>query len=67
MAIRIFDPDIYRAACADAATRMTVRADELLEEGDIEGAAVWRAIVVWGCLGRRMGLCDQFPFRRVAL
>ena len=46
------DLDIYRAAKllidqhgADAALNAAGRADQLLEDGDIEGAAVWRAIV----------------------
>ena len=46
------DIDIYRAAKLlvdqhgeDAPIRAAERADELLEAGDTEGAAVWRAIV----------------------
>ena len=46
------DLDISRAAKqlvdqhgADAALNAAARADLLLEEGDTEGAAVWRAIV----------------------
>jgi hypothetical protein len=48
----ISDPDIYRAAKMlidqhgeDAAERAAQRADVLLEEGDVEGAAVWRQIL----------------------
>ena len=48
----ISDLDIYRAAKLlidqqgeDAALNAAERADLLLEEGDMEGAAVWRAIV----------------------
>ena len=47
------DLDIYRAAKLlvdrhgeDAPIRAAERADELLEDGDTEGAAIWRAIVV---------------------
>jgi hypothetical protein len=46
------DPDIFRAAKLlidqhgnDASTRAAQRADELLEEGDIDGAVVWRRIL----------------------
>ncbi len=46
------DPDIYRAAKllidqhgADAGLRAAERADEMLERGDLEGAAVWRRIL----------------------
>jgi hypothetical protein len=46
------DVDIYRAAKLlvdqhgeDAGTRAAERADQLLEDGDIEGAAIWRAIM----------------------
>jgi hypothetical protein len=46
------DLDIYRAAKLlldqhgqDAPIRAAERADELLEDGDIEGAAIWRAIM----------------------
>jgi hypothetical protein len=45
------DLDIYRAAKLlidqhgqDATIRAAERADELLEGGDTEGAAIWRAI-----------------------
>jgi len=45
--------DIYRAAKLlidqhgeDAPIRAAERADELLEAGDTEGAAIWRAIMV---------------------
>jgi hypothetical protein len=48
----IDDPDIYRAAKLlinqhgeDAALRAAQRADALLEEGDVDGSAVWRRIV----------------------
>jgi hypothetical protein len=48
----IHDPDIFRAAKllidqhgADAAIRAAQRADELLEAGDVDGAAVWRQIL----------------------
>ena len=47
----IADPDIYRAAKreidqygADASIQTAMRADALLDQGDIEGSAVWRAI-----------------------
>ena len=50
--IMISDLDVYRAAKqlvdqhgADATILAAMRADALLEEGDIEGAAAWRAIV----------------------
>jgi hypothetical protein len=46
------DLDIYRAAklCVDqhgddAPIRAAERADGLLEDGDIEGAAIWRAMM----------------------
>jgi hypothetical protein len=46
------DLDIYRAAKVlveqhgeDAPIRAAERTDGLLEDGDIEGAAIWRAIV----------------------
>ena len=45
-------PEIYRAANLlvdqhgqNAPIRAAERADELLEDGDIEGAAIWRAIM----------------------
>jgi hypothetical protein len=45
------DPDIFRAAKLlieqhgdDAATRASLRADELLAERDAEASAVWRRI-----------------------
>ncbi len=48
----IDDPDIYRAAKLmidqhgeDAAIRAAQRADELLDDGDVEGSAVWRRIL----------------------
>jgi hypothetical protein len=49
----IDDPDIYRAAKllvdkrggGDAAVRAALRADVLLDEGDVDGAALWRRIV----------------------
>ena len=48
----IHGPDIFRAAELvidrhgdDAATRAAQRADELLEDGDVDGAAVWRRIL----------------------
>jgi hypothetical protein len=48
----INDPDIYRAAkllidqhADDAPMRAAQRADGLLEEGDVDGAAVWRRIL----------------------
>jgi len=48
----IDDPDIFRAAKmlidqrgADAPIRAAQRADELLEEGDVDGVAVWRRIL----------------------
>ncbi len=48
----IDDPDIFRAAKLmidqhgeDAAIRAAQRADELLEEGDLDGATVWRRIL----------------------
>lgn len=44
--------DVWRAAAAmvkrfgaDAAVQAALRADELLEAGDAEGASTWRAIV----------------------
>jgi hypothetical protein len=46
------DLDIYRAAKLfvdqhgeDAGTRAAQWADELLQDGDTEGAAIWRAIM----------------------
>ena len=46
------DLDIYRAAKLlidqhgeDTPIRAAERADELLEDGDTEGAAIWRAIM----------------------
>jgi hypothetical protein len=46
------DPDIFRAAKLlmdqhgdDAALRAAQRADDLLEEGDVDGNAVWRRIL----------------------
>jgi hypothetical protein len=46
------DPDIFRAAKLlidqhgeDAALRAAHRADELLEEGDVNGSAVWGRIL----------------------
>jgi hypothetical protein len=46
------DPDIFRAAKLlmdqhgeDAAIRAAQRADELLDEGDVDGAVVWRRIL----------------------
>jgi hypothetical protein len=46
------DLDIYRAAKpliaqhgVEAALRAAGRADQLLEDGDVEGAAIWRAIM----------------------
>jgi hypothetical protein len=48
----IEDPDIFRAAKLlidrhgdDADIRAAERADELLDDGDIEGSAVWRRII----------------------
>jgi hypothetical protein len=48
----IDDPDICRAAklvidqrSEEAATFAAGRADDLLEEGDIDGSAVWRRIL----------------------
>ena len=48
----ISDPDIFRAAKllidqhgADAAIRAAQRADELQDEGDVDGAVVWRRIL----------------------
>ena len=47
----ISDPDIFRAAKLlidqhgkDAAIRAAQRADVLLDEGDVDGAVVWRRI-----------------------
>jgi hypothetical protein len=47
------DPDIFRAAKLvmdqqgeEAATFAAGRADQLLEDGDIAGALVWRGILV---------------------
>jgi hypothetical protein len=46
------DPDIWRAAKLlmdqhgeDAALRAVQRADQLMEDGDMDGVAVWRRIV----------------------
>jgi hypothetical protein len=48
----ISDPDIFRAAKLlidqhgiDAPIRAAQRADELLDEDDIDGAAMWRRIL----------------------
>ena len=48
----ISDPDIWRAAqlivkrhSADALIVAAQRADELFNEGDLDGAAVWRRIL----------------------
>ena len=48
----IDEPDIFRAAKLlmdhhgdDAALRAARRADELLEEGDVDGSAVWGRIL----------------------
>jgi len=48
----IEDPDVYRAAALlikqhgdEAAIHAAMRADQLLAEGDVEGAAVWKRIV----------------------
>jgi hypothetical protein len=48
----IDDPDIFRAAKLvidqrgeDAAMFAAGRADQLLEEGDLDGSAVWRRIL----------------------
>jgi hypothetical protein len=48
----IADPDIFRAAKLlieqhgnDAPIRAAQRADELLDEGDLDGAMVWRRIL----------------------
>jgi hypothetical protein len=48
----IADPDIFRAAKLlidqhgdDAPIRAAQRADELADEGDLDGAAVWRQIL----------------------
>jgi len=48
----ISDPDIYRAAKLvidqrreEAATFAVVHADELLEDGGLDGSAVWRQMV----------------------
>ena len=48
----VIDPDIYRAAKLlidqhgeDAALRAAQRADELLEDGDVDGSAVWGRIL----------------------
>jgi hypothetical protein len=45
----VIDPDIFRAAKllndeygGDAPLQAAGRADELLDEGDVDGAAVWR-------------------------
>jgi hypothetical protein len=46
------DPDIWRAAKLlmdqhgeEAALRAAQRADQLMEDGDMDGVAVWRRIV----------------------
>ena len=48
----IDDPDIFRAAKLlmdqhgeDADIRAAERADQLLDDGDVEGSAVWRRII----------------------
>jgi hypothetical protein len=48
----IDDPDIFHAAKLlidqhgdDAAVRAAMRADVLLDEGDVDGAVVWRRIL----------------------
>ena len=48
----IDDPDIFRAAklltdqhAADAPIRAAQRADQLFDEGDVDGAMVWRRIL----------------------
>ena len=48
----MYDPDIFRAAKMlidphgeDAPIRAAQRADELADEGDLDGAAVWRRIL----------------------
>ena len=48
----ISDPDFFRAAKLlidqhgiDAPIRAAQRADELLDEGDVDGATVWRRIL----------------------
>jgi hypothetical protein len=48
----IDDPDIFRAAKLlidqhrdDAALQAAQRADELLEDGDVDGSAAWRRIL----------------------
>ena len=48
----IFDREIWQAAGAmvkrygeDAATEAAMRADELLDEGDMDGCAVWKRIM----------------------
>ena len=55
----ISDPDIFRAAKLlidqhgdDAAIRAAERADELQDEGDLGGVAVWRRIL--GAIGKIM-------------
>jgi hypothetical protein len=55
-------PDIFQAAKLlieqhgnDAAIRAAQRADVLLEEGDVEGTAVWRQI---------LGAVDELPRAR---
>jgi hypothetical protein len=58
------DLDIWRAAqltvkrhSESAAIQAGTRADELLAEGDLDGAAIWRAIIrrSRSCSGRRRG------------
>jgi hypothetical protein len=46
------DPDVWRAANlllkrhgADAETVVTMRANELLASGDVEGCAIWKRIL----------------------
>ena len=48
----MYDPDIFRAAKMlidqhgeDAPIRAAQRADELADEGDLDGVAVWRQIL----------------------
>jgi hypothetical protein len=55
----IADLDIYRPAklatdqhSADASIQAAMRADALLDEGDIEGSAIWRASLRRSCLTR---------------
>ncbi len=58
----IDDPDIFRAATLlidqhgiDAPIRAAQRADKLLDDGDMDGAAVWRRIFKL----RRLGAWDD--------